>query len=66
MTDMLAGGAAWLAEQLQQHASTPAVYWRDMSAVAVDLTRGKTEYETAADYGGVITEFTDVTFSCAR
>ncbi len=66
MIDMLAEGAAWLNEQLQQHASTPAVYWRGTSSVAVDLTRGKTEYETAADYGGVMTEFTDVTFSCAR
>ncbi len=66
MTDLLSGGAGWLTDQLQQHVSTPAIYWRGTSAVAINLTRGRSEYQSTDDYGNLVTESTDVTFICAR
>ncbi len=66
MGDMLADGAGWLTEQLEQNVSTPAIYRRDTSSVAVDLTRGRSEYQAFDDMGNLVTEVTDATFICDR
>ena len=66
MRDMLADGVGWITEQLRQNISTPAIYRRGTSAVAVDLTRGRSEYQTYDDVGNLVTEVTDATFICDR
>ncbi len=66
MPDMLANGAGWITEQLQQNVSTPAIYRRDTSAVAIDFTRGRSEYQAFDDMGNLVTEVTDATFICGR
>ncbi len=45
MANLLEQGAAWLAGQLQTHASTRIEYQRDNDAVILQATIGKTEFE---------------------
>ena len=45
MANLLEQGAAWLAGQLQTHASARIVYQRDNDAVILQATIGKTEFE---------------------
>ena len=66
MHNMLDSGLGWITKQLRQNASTPAIYRRGTSAVAVDLTRGRSEYTTHDDMGNLVTKVTDATFICDR
>ena len=45
MANLLEQGAAWLAAQLQTHASARIEYRRDDDAVILQATIGKTEFE---------------------
>jgi hypothetical protein len=62
MTDLLEAGQAWLANQLQEHASRSVIYQRGAQSVAVLATIGRTLLKLDDGYGGVRMEWTDRDF----
>ena len=54
MTDMLAQGAAWLADQQKTFASCPVVYRRGGASEIVQATLGRSEAEYDDGYGGIV------------
>lgn len=62
MADLLEGGQAWLANQMQKFASRSVVYHRGANNVAVQATIGRTLLKLDDGYGGVRMEWTDRDF----
>lgn len=54
MADLLAKGAAWLAEQQTRHAARTVTYVRDAESVDVPATIGRTVFEQTDEYGGIV------------
>lgn len=52
MADLLAQGAAWLAEQRTQHAAQTVSYQRGANVWVLQATRGRTEFEEEDLEGG--------------
>jgi hypothetical protein len=61
-TDVMANGMAWLADQLQAHASQPVVYQRGSEQVALCATFGSTLLKLDDGAGGIRMERTDRDF----
>jgi hypothetical protein len=61
-TDLMANGMAWLADQLQAHASEPVVYQRGSEQVALCATFGSTLLKLDDGAGGIRMERTDRDF----
>lgn len=53
MADLLARGAAWLAEQRGRHLTRAVVYVRGDAEIALRATVGRTEYEEADAMGAL-------------
>jgi hypothetical protein len=54
MADLLAQGAAWLAQQQKSHASRTVTYRRGAAAKVIDATVGRTVLEAPDDLGVVV------------
>ena len=54
MSNLLADGFAWLEGQRHSHVSSPVVYRRGASSVALNATAGKRMYEVDDGAGGSI------------
>lgn len=53
MTDVLAHGAAWLAEQQTRHAARTVTYVRGVEHVELAAVIGRTVFEQADEYGTI-------------
>ena len=54
MADLLAKGAAWLAEQQARHAARLLRYIRGADSVELPATPGRTVFEQTDEYGGLV------------
>lgn len=62
MGNLLDRGVAWAVGKLAKEASVAMVYRRGALSVGLDVTRGRSEYETFDDEGNLVTAVTDATF----
>lgn len=62
MGDLLRSGVGWHLKKLKEGASLAMIYRRGALSVNVQVTRGRSEYQTYDDEGNLVTEVTDATF----
>ncbi len=65
MANMLDAGTRWQLDRLKESASVAVIYRRGALSVGVDVTRGRSEYQTFDDEGNLIEEVTDADFIIA-
>lgn len=62
MGNLLDRGVVWAVRKQAEGASVAMIYRRGALSVGVDVTRGRSEYDTYDDEGNLVTEVTDATF----
>ena len=62
MANLLDTGVAWQLGKLKEGASVSMTYRRGALSVGVQVTRGRSEYQTYDDEGNFVTEITDADF----